>query len=73
MDLTNVQKIILAKLVQSGGTGNVMEILNWSSSQFDEGFVVANGMQNLNLVKLLYSNFNENLMVVEWTLLGKIE
>jgi hypothetical protein len=37
---------------------------------FDVGFQFANEMQNKDLVKLLYSNFNKNLIVVELTLLG---
>lgn len=73
MNLTNHQVIILDKLVNGNGTGNVMEILNWNSVQFDESFVIANEMQNLNLVKLLYCNFNKNLVVVELTLFGESE
>ena len=73
MNLTNHQVIILDKLVNGNGTGNVMEIFNWTSVQFDESFVIANEMQNLNLVKLLYCNFNKNLVVVELTLFGESE
>jgi hypothetical protein len=50
-----------------------MEILQWPVSKFDEGFVLANDMQNSNLVKLLYLNFNKNLIVVELTLVGQSE
>ncbi len=50
-----------------------MEILEWPVSKFDDGFMLANEMQNDNLVKLLYSNFNKNLIVVELTLVGQRE
>ena len=73
MNLTNYQVTILDKLIHGNGTGNVMEILNLTSDQLDEIFAIANEMQNLNLVKLLYCNFNKNLVVVELTLFGKSE
>lgn len=63
--------LILSFIRGKGGTGNVMEALIWDSSRFDEGFAIANDMQNRDLVKLLYSNFNKNLVVVELTLLGQ--
>lgn len=53
------------------GFGNVMEALAWNQDRFQEGFDLANAMQNLDLVKLLYSNFNQNNIVIEFTLLGK--
>lgn len=53
------------------GFGNVMEALAWNRDRFQEGFDLANAMQNLDLVKLLYSNFNQNNIVIEFTLLGK--
>ena len=56
---------------QGGTTGNVMEILGFSSADFQRGFDLANEMQNRDLVKMLYSNFNQNKIVVEFTLLGK--
>lgn len=71
MTYTNEEKIILKKLSECGGTGNVMEFLNYDTSRFDEGFTYANNLQNKDLVKLLYSNFNKNLIVVEATLLGR--
>lgn len=54
----------------NGGMGNVMEALGWDTTRFEEAFMLANDMQNLNYVKLLYSNFNKNLIVVELTLVG---
>ena len=73
MALTKEETKILSKITEPGGTGNVMEILEWPTSRFDEGFMLANDMQNSNLVKLLYSNFNKNLVVVELTLVGQSE
>jgi hypothetical protein len=64
------EKIILTKLIEHNGTGNVMEFLQYDTSQFDEGFTIANSMQNKDLVKLLYSNFIKNQVVVEATLLA---
>ena len=55
----------------NGTTGNVMEILGYTSDDFQKGFDIANEMQNLDLVKMLYSNFNQNKVIVEFTLLGK--
>ena len=51
--------------------GDVMEILGYHSNEFQKGFDIALEMQNQNLVKLLYSNFNANKIMVEFTLLGK--
>jgi hypothetical protein len=70
MNLTNEEFIVVKKLCVQGGTGNVMEFLGYDSSQFDRGFTIANNLQNKDLVKLLYSNFNKNLVVVEATLLA---
>ena len=62
--------MVIKNLSNLKGTGNVMEILGFSTQQFDEGFIVAVSLQNKNLIKLLYSNFNRNLIVVEATLLA---
>lgn len=59
------------KNIGSRGFGNVMEALAWSQENFQNGFDLANNMQNMGLVKLLYSNFNQNKIVIEFTLLGK--
>ena len=63
--------IIIKEVGTKGGTGNVMAALGYSSADFQKGFDIANEMQNQDLVKLLYSNFNQNNIVVEFTLLGK--
>ncbi len=70
MNLSPEEKIVLKNLVDAGGTGNVLEFLNYTSSDFDKGFECANEMQNKDLIKLLYSNFNKNLIVAELTLVG---
>jgi hypothetical protein len=70
MTYTLEEKIILRKLAEQNGTGNVMEFLSYDASRFDEGFTIANNLQNKDLVKLLYSNLNKNLVVVEATLLA---
>lgn len=64
---------ILKTIHQKGNTGNVMEVLGWDVSRFEEGSRIALEMDNLNYVKMLYSNFNKNLVVVELTLLGIAE
>ena len=71
MNLNNEQIKVLKSIGKAETTGNVMDILGWSSNRFDEGFQFANELQNLDLVKLLYSNFNKNLIVVELTLWGE--
>lgn len=70
MHLTEEELTIIQHLAKAGGTGNVMEFLNFDPRDFEKGFSIANEMQNKDLVKLLYSNFNKNLIVVETTLLG---
>ena len=70
MDADMAESIILNNLTLHGGTGNVMEFLKYDFSEFDNGFAIANDMQNKDLLKILYSNFNKNLVVVEATLLG---
>jgi hypothetical protein len=66
-------QIVLRGLQKAGGTGNVMQFLNYQAEDFQKGFEVANDMQNLNFVKLLYSNFNKNQVIVEITLWGESE
>jgi hypothetical protein len=52
-------------------TVNVLEALGYGTDRFQQAFDVALEMENRNLVKLLYSNFNVGKVVVEFTLLGK--
>jgi hypothetical protein len=70
MDLTDAELTIIQHLAKAGGTGNVMEFLKLDPTEFDKGFTIANNMQNNDMVKLLYSNFNKNMVVVEITLVG---
>ena len=66
MDYTPLLKFIH----QKGGTGNVMEALGWEAPRFEEGSRIALELDNRNYAKMLYSNFNKNLIVVELTLVG---
>ena len=50
---------------------DVMKALGYGSDQFEQAFEIAREMDNQNLVKLLYSNFNTQKVVVEITLLAK--
>ena len=61
---------LLNLIHQKGGTGNVMEALGWDSTRFEEGLRIALELDNLNYAKMLYANFNKNLIVVELTLVG---
>jgi hypothetical protein len=61
---------LLKFIHEKGGTGNVMEALGWDSSKFEEGSQIALELDNLNYAKMLYSNFNKNLIVIELTLVG---
>ena len=70
MNLTETEISVLQSLVKKGGMGNVQEFLQWPIEEFDKAFAFANNLQNKDLVKLLYSNFNKNLIVVELTLVG---
>ncbi len=47
-----------------------MDALSFDATRFDEAFTLALGMENKDLVKLIYSNFNKKLIVAELTLLG---
>lgn len=69
MTLNRNELAILKGLNASGGTGNIIEFLIEPIS-FDAAFELTNTLQNKDLVKLLYSNFNKNLIVVELTLVG---
>jgi len=70
MDLDEIELAIIRCLSKAGGTGNVIEFLNLTQSEFNRGFSIANTMQNKDLLKLLYSNFNKNQIVAELTLVG---
>ena len=50
---------------------NVMDALGLTQDQFQDAFDIALEMDNRNLVKLIYSNFNQSKVIVEFTLLAK--
>ena len=50
---------------------NIIDILGYGPEQFQEAFEIALEMDNFNLAKILYSNFDQGKVVVEFTLLGK--
>jgi hypothetical protein len=50
---------------------NVLEALGYTTEKFQEAFDIALEMDNRNLVKLIYSNFNAGKVIVEFTLLAK--
>jgi hypothetical protein len=66
MDYTPILKFIH----DNGDSGNLMEALGWDSSRFEEGSKIALELDNLNYAKMLYSNFNKNLIVIELTRIG---
>ena len=50
---------------------DVMVALGYMRDKFQHAFDVALEMDNRNLAKLLYSNFDAGKVIVEFTLLGK--
>ena len=71
--MANPEQAILTILQPRSKTSNivnVMDALNYSSENFRKAFDIALEMENRNLVKLLYSNFQAGKVVVEFTLLA---
>ena len=50
---------------------NVIEALTYGPDKFQQAFDVALAMENKNLVKLLYANFDAGKVIVEFTLLAR--
>ncbi len=50
---------------------NVIEALGYDQEQHQLAFDIALEMDNRNLAKFLYSNFNAGKVIVEFTLLAK--
>ena len=50
---------------------NIIEALGYTSEKFQQAFDIALEMDNRNLVKLLYSNFDAGKVIVEFTLLAR--
>jgi hypothetical protein len=71
MNFENEISKVLKDRSNNSDMGNVMEILDYQPEEFQKGFDIALEMENQNLVKLIYSNFNANKIIVEFTLLGK--
>ncbi|MCA4899250.1 MAG: hypothetical protein ACK514_15710 [Bacteroidota bacterium] len=72
--MANPEQAILTILQTRSKTSNivnVMDALNYSSENFQKAFDIALEMENRNLVKLLYSNFQAGKVVVEFTLLAE--
>lgn len=72
--MANPEQAILTILKARSKTSNivnVMDAFNYSSENFQKAFDIALEMENRNLVKLLYSNFQAGKVVVEFTLLAE--
>jgi hypothetical protein len=50
---------------------NVIEALGYGTDKYQVAFDIALEMDNHNLAKLLYSNFNAGKVIVEFTLLAR--
>ena len=50
---------------------DIIAVLGYSPDKYQQAFDIALEMDNRNLAKFLYSNFNQGKVVVEFTLLGK--
>lgn len=71
MNLENeIAKVLKSRLATTDMI-NVTEVLSNELTDFQTAFNIALEMENRNLIKILYSNFNANKIVVEFTLLGK--
>lgn len=68
MNFDNQIKTVLRARLSDTDMINVVEALGFSSDNFQEAFNVALEMENQNLVKLIYSNFNALKVIVELTL-----
>jgi hypothetical protein len=70
MNLENKIDKVLQSRKPDSDMVNVMESLGYEQDKFQEAFDVALAMDNRNLVKLIYSNYNQSKVVVEFTLLA---
>lgn len=50
---------------------NVLEVLGYDKDKFQDAFDIALTMDNQNLAKLIYSNFDAGKVIIEFTLLAK--
>ncbi|HYG02808.1 MAG TPA: hypothetical protein VD927_10210 [Chryseosolibacter sp.] len=67
---SEISKVLAARKADTDML-NVIEALGYSQENFQRAFDIALAMDNRNLVKLVYSNFDQQKIVVEFTLLGK--
>jgi hypothetical protein len=70
MDLEQKIKIVLRSRRADTDMIKVMEALGYGNEKFQDAFDVALAMDNRDLVKLIYSNFNAGKVIVEFTLLA---
>ena len=74
MDIHKIQTEVLANLAglgREGGMCNVMVIVK--ESEYQQAFDIANEMQNLDWIKIIYCSPQTNIINVELTLKGKQE
>jgi hypothetical protein len=71
MPFENEINTILQSRKQNTDMLNVIEALEYGRDKHQIAFDIALEMDNRNLVKLLYSNFDAGKVIVEFTLLGK--
>ena len=67
---TEIGKVLAARKADTDMV-NVIEVLGYSRENFQHAVDIALAMDNKNLVKLVYSNFDQQKIVIEFTLLGK--
>ena len=76
MNTHQAQTEILSNLVglgREGGMCNVIAIVKNQTSEYQMAFNIANEMQNLDWIKIIYCSFQANIINVELTLKGKQE
>ena len=76
MDIHQIQTEILAHLVglgREGGMSNVMVLVKNQMPEYQKAFDIANEMQNLDWIKIIYCSPQTNIINVELTLKGKQE
>lgn len=71
MNFENEIAMVLKSRSSTTDMINIVEALQTSPENFQKAFDIALEMENHNLVKLLYSNFNAGKVIVELTLPGK--
>ena len=73
MKFENEISTVLNSRLENTDMLNILEVLQYTPSDFQKAFDVALEMENRNLVKLLYSNANTNKVIIEFTRLGKVK